>query len=898
MRGRFATVEYTRENETIADSLLLMADESIPRLCALHGLPLSSFDKKKARIILTDAPDFSNGYAVGKDVVIFATSSTYIQSWTGSDLWYGQVLKHELVHHISYRKLRRKLNFFGEAIYLSAPRWFLEGIAQYFTESWNAYRGDLYLKNAVFSGKLNYNSLLNLSDGRLLYAAAHAYVRFLAEQRGDSALINLMSYQPNAFQYDFDKAFKHVYGKSPSVMFESFIRHMVLYYGDFWADYPVSALTESLPETGSKMYQILPMASLDSTYLISARLSPVDEYATGLILQIRKGQHHITETISDNIHAGLVLSPDENFIAYGQFDVGVRDDLRTITFRWRIYNRKTGKTSTVDRHIRARHGVFTVKNDLILALVNPSESVLKRYNIDGSSETIFRTPMPVGKLAAFKNGDILFEAQQENGFRDLFILSYGKIRNLTNDMIDDRNPVILNDSLIVFNRYVEHNPVISLLNLNDNSIRDILTDQFEYWIDAADTSNQTLIVRKWDSGREEVFESLPLDTLFNYTPFLRPDKPESSYGTWTKKEPVAAKYDTVSNTGPYSRRVSRVYFPQNKMTHVMSFALPAFDEDLGAGIYGMTSWMESLQRQMFSASFVIFPDNFRKSLLVVGHSINLYNLRLFSGYYHGPVIFSNNGDKDIEMYEDIASFGISRRNYIHGNHRLSYTGSVAYQLNDYDIKDPSVSYTYHGPELSFDLRYLLPTSLYPAVPKKEFGLTIKYFKSVRNEWDFDIRQADLVLGHKLFAERLGFRSRFSAVSLSGQLPPLQGTGIDRFYEYDFSRDFRYTKSLPGIREDIIGKNLVWNFNEVIYFLQKNSSLKLLFIPVKNIAVSGFYGYANVSSPGEWNMNTYGGELSFGGQFFRAGFGYASARVIDFSENETFFIRLTFYRPDF
>ncbi|MGD9900423.1 MAG: hypothetical protein AB7T22_14960, partial [Calditrichaceae bacterium] len=99
--GQYATVEYTPENEIIADSLLLMADKAIPGLCALHGLPLSSFDRKKARIILTDAPDFSNGYAVGKDVVIFATSSMYIQTWTGSDLWYGQVLKHELAHHIT-----------------------------------------------------------------------------------------------------------------------------------------------------------------------------------------------------------------------------------------------------------------------------------------------------------------------------------------------------------------------------------------------------------------------------------------------------------------------------------------------------------------------------------------------------------------------------------------------------------------------------------------------------------------------------------------------------------------------------------------------------------------------------------------------------------------------------
>ena len=213
IEGVYSKVEYQQPNKVIADSLLEIAELSIPRLAKIFEIPVTELKKSKIRIILTDAPDVTNGYALSDAVTIYALSSMYMEMTTGTQTWYEQVLKHELAHTLTFIKIKRKLNFLGELANLTVPRWFYEGIAQYYTENWNTYRGDIYIRNAVLSGKLNYSSLESLDDGRLLYAAAHGFTRFLADQYGDSSLVKVMAYNEKGWLFDFDEAFNKIYRK-------------------------------------------------------------------------------------------------------------------------------------------------------------------------------------------------------------------------------------------------------------------------------------------------------------------------------------------------------------------------------------------------------------------------------------------------------------------------------------------------------------------------------------------------------------------------------------------------------------------------------------------------------------------------------------------------------------
>ena len=78
MYGKYVTLEFNPGYEILADSIVNMADRAIPKLAALQGVPLASFKETKTRIILTDAPDISNGYAIDNAVVLYVRASMYM----------------------------------------------------------------------------------------------------------------------------------------------------------------------------------------------------------------------------------------------------------------------------------------------------------------------------------------------------------------------------------------------------------------------------------------------------------------------------------------------------------------------------------------------------------------------------------------------------------------------------------------------------------------------------------------------------------------------------------------------------------------------------------------------------------------------------------------------------
>ena len=169
LTGKYARVEFQKPYQATARYLLTIADKEIPRLAKLQGCSASDIASwPLARIILTDKPDVSNGFALQNTVVVYARSSMFMPYWSESKDWYRLVLTHELAHWVTYRAVKRRLSFLGGALNLTVPRWFYEGIAQYLAESWNTFRGDATLKRALLAGKLNQTALENTNNGILL----------------------------------------------------------------------------------------------------------------------------------------------------------------------------------------------------------------------------------------------------------------------------------------------------------------------------------------------------------------------------------------------------------------------------------------------------------------------------------------------------------------------------------------------------------------------------------------------------------------------------------------------------------------------------------------------------------------------------------------------------------
>jgi hypothetical protein len=894
--GSNADVEYPAGLEVIADSLLGIADSALPALAENAGLPADEFNGRKVLIVLTDAPDVTNGYAMGDNVVIFALSSAYVPFWTGTQRWYEQVLTHELAHVVTFRALERKLSFLGGLTSLSTPRWFYEGIAQYYSEYWNTYRGDIYVKNAVLDGNLNMESLNSLEDGRLLYAAGHAFVRYLAETYGDSSLIKLMNYEHDGWMYDFGSAFKEVYSEPLDKVFKKFQRHMILYYGATWANYPVRKGLREFPDYGFVLADVVPVPGQDSTYVVSARMHANHLYYTASLVRLKGDKAETIHTICDDFSTAIAIDATGKQIAYGRVRVGSVDNQDLISFDWLLRDLDGGNVRVVAKDVRARNGIFSRDGNLLLAEVQADGSSIYRIDImSGERVPILKTTMPLGEFRELPDGSLVISAQRSNGYRDLFRLANGALQPLTDDANDDHNPIPLADGRILFNRFVDENPAIALLYTVNGKITTILNDQYAYWPQAFDAESGELLLNRWENGRKNQTVFVPLDSLQQEqnAPVVRPSLPV--YNGWTKRNPMN-DIKRMSFSRAKSPERDRLTLPQLEMDHLASFAFPVYDEQEGYGLTAFTVWADILMRQMFTATVVVFPENFDQSLILAAHQIKLWNTIFASAAYHGPILFSYGpqSEKRQEVVRDLISVNAIRSYFPFGGTRLQFAPSIGLDWNHYKFIDPQPGIepwaSYLSAHTRFSLYYVTPTRLYPFVPKKSFELSAGFYRALDKTYDMLVQEYSAAAGTNLMLEPLGLRWRGAYIRQSGNAPYLQVVGIDQLYQVDVQRDYTFTRTVRGISQNVYGSRMYWSSAELNWVLGGNTGLKLLFLPLNNLALSVFNDYARIEGFGKVEMMGNGIELSFGDPELRLGGGYVESGFKGSPKKDVYYLR--------
>ena len=900
VEGKYAFVEYTTGNKEVADSLLEIAEMAIPRLAKMTGLPLQSFLDEKTRIILTDAPDVTNGYAIGNTVVIYALSSGFALSWSNNDSWYKTVLTHELSHHTVFRASHRKLSVLGSITDMSVPRWFHEGIAQYFAETWNAFRGDIFLKNAILSGQLSYEAIDNWTDGTILYAGGHAFVRWLAWQFGDSSLTRLLRYKTDSWIYDFDEAFEKVYKKSAKNLFSEFLRHMIIYYGDRLAAYPEESFFKPFPAKNMQVFDMLPYSQKDSTYIISAKLDAIYSYRTALLARLKKNKKlEEIYTITNNFNTELFISRDKRYVAYGRYNLSTIHDQTGIRFNWFVYDLKNKNTQILVRNTRARSAVFIDDNRIILVDTRPENSTLIQYTLNKqAADTMLITSMPVGYLTALDENKVIFDAQRSNGWHDLFLFNTKtkQLESLTNDSLINRHPLVLNDSLVAFNRIENKNLTIAVTNVDNHKIVTHINDQYAYWLKNYDRQSRELIVSRWESKRKVRLFTLSLDSLLaaKSAPNLAYINPK--YFSWERKTPAEGHLGSLPDTLMPLTKAEKLRFPQFPMIHLFSGGLPFYvGEEAEWGLIGMTAWADPLQRQLFQFTFFWDQHGWDYSLILLAHILRTWNQIFTTSYYHGPVIFSFEEDKYVRTYQDVFSFNWSHPWNPGGNPRITLKPSLSYNFYHYKMKETRphlpARYSYHGLSADFSFKYILPTRYGTALYKRYAYGRINFFHSFDPAYNFNITQLDLHLASNIIWEELGLKTRFNYTTTGGTLPPLNRMGIDRFFGIDVPRDLTYTKTVRGVREDISAKTMGWTSIELTYMLAERSSMKLLFLPLKLLTITAFTDYAYLENNKASSVFGYGTEVTFGWDFIRLGAGYAIGWNSLKQKNDEFYMRI-------
>jgi Tol biopolymer transport system component len=639
------------------------------------------------RIYLTDADEVGNGFAapIGNGYTgIWVNANDVATNWTGRVKWLRKVLAHELAHIFHYQAVYTSWglldNFFGDP----TPRFWTEGLAQYETERWDAFRGDQWLRTATLDDALSYEDGRSLRSGQLLYAVGNSQLRFFAEQYGDSTLTKLLAHRSDALfglheSHDFDDAFRATTGESHGAFREEWRRHLNVYYN------LLAARTETVDSLAADTARATPL-SLPGQYYFDVAYSPdTARVATLALTSLARPVRrlYVTSRKTDDseilaegaIEGPVAWSDDGEQIAFSRRGRGPNGGLIYDLF---VADAPDGEPERLTHGRRAHAPTFAPGGDR-LAFVGLDGGTANLFLLDLASgeETKLTDYTGNVQLASARwhpsRDTIAFARFRANGVRDVALLdvSTGEMTALTPGRHDDRRPVWHPDGE----------------RLAYTSFRDDVPNTFVYDLDAKTHRRVTNVVTgatatSWlppDSSARAKADSLGETAagrlVVTATPSQTRDQayfveaertPHSNdsvhvpaaYSDWAKARPprtiprrIASDSSLVTGRSDYNSWAN--------ITHVLSLPLPYYDGPNEWGVAGLTVWNEPLGKHALAlAGSVSFPSPLDNSYFLASYVNNQFWPTLtLSGYsfpytariYDGSFLVEDRTGVDLSM---------------------------------------------------------------------------------------------------------------------------------------------------------------------------------------------------------------------------------------------------------
>ena len=877
MESSHAIIEYPSEMESTATKLLSQTEAILPRLSKISNYSLDHFKAKKVDIYLTNAPDITNGFAIGNVVTIYARSSHFLPRWSSNVDWYQRVLAHELVHHIMFRKVVRTPSIFGlgvNHVLGRPPRWFSEGFAQYLAEEWDYFRGDYRLQRSILNGSLSYGRMM--ADMSLTYPAGHAFIRYLADQFGDEKLNELMEYGQPSWVYDFNKAFYETYKSSPSELFQTFRKSLVIFYGNKLHDIPTRNDSINLFSHGFHTSQIIPLNTKDSTYVVSSQLSPNDRYITSYVYSTKRNPKK-TLYVSEKVSTPISISENDQFIAYGKLSSYSERNEDFIRFNWYVYDINLEREIQLKKSVRSRYSAIYQNKYLLLSVVNHDHSkVIKIDIITGEEETLLEVNEAIGKITT-KNNNIYLEYQNKAGKRGIYYLKDNSLKAIVNSEFDDRNPLIINDSLMFFNRIEDER--FTVFRYENGIAKRVIYDQKDYVIEKFNaTTNSILFSLTSDFGKKQ-YISVSVDSLQNEV--KRPVFENGKYGSWRLKQTEVESILSIPDTIIESTVTEQPY-PQFGLQNFATGLSPIYKEQWGLGL--TTTWAEPLKRQYVSLNGLLFKD-WDESIMVLKHHLKTNGIMLNSLYYHAPSVFKYH-DHQEDLSYSIFEMNISKNLRLFNNNWMSLKPYVGLNYISYNLPTSETRYT--ASLTGFSFSYEKPSRY---LSQKKVVFDVNYLKPISGDEELSILRVKNTVASTLFLRNLNVMNHFSFIQNTGKEPINSFVGVDKYYDFNLRREVGFTESIRGFDGNIASNIVRWNSLNIQMLLLKQSNLKALFLPINNIAVTYFYDYASLDRD---VISSNGVELSFGEAFYRVSLGTAHSKLnsVTFSKAK-YYLRYTF-----
>jgi Tol biopolymer transport system component len=604
-----------------------------------------SFDEP-IRIYLSDEDEIANGFAsrLGDGWTNIWVNPSNIEDWTGSETWLRRVLSHEIAHLFHYRAVRSNIGPFDLLFANPLPRFWTEGLAQYQTERWDTYRGEMWLRTAVLEDKLSYRDGQSAWNGRLLYAVGNSQVRFLADEHGDSTLTKILHHRkPTLFGlarvHDFGRAFKSVTGQTYREFYDRWRRHVNIYYNTIAGQHQSPDSLDAVPidQPGQYVYDV---QMLQDDRRLVLFLESIERPVRRLAIVDSTGR--TTQTLAEGmIRPPISATRDGRLVAFARRGRATHGSLLNDIY---LVNTSSREVHRLTKDRRASYPALSPDGSRVAFVVSePGGSRIYVIDIASGEESRTTNAANNQRISQLRwhptDATIAYYVHDDQGVRaiELLDIETGHVSRITNGDHDDRGPVWSPDaSAIGFTSLRDDVPNVFVVNLANRSLRRVtqlatgatLTD----WI-GADTSghqDRMIAIVSHTKEKDRVYALNPSATTTEAETRVPPE-----YASWTRHSPPATippRIATLENT--VQKR--HTYNSWKNISHVASIGLPYFNSTGDWGVGAGTLWIEPLGKHVLGAAAGLSVADISKSFFAFSYINNQLKPSLAFSAGHFP----------------------------------------------------------------------------------------------------------------------------------------------------------------------------------------------------------------------------------------------------------------------
>ena len=606
-RTKHFNIHYHNGIENIAIKGATIAEQVIPILMKQMGLnTLPILD-----VIFTNEDEIMNGYAMFTNQTFIWVDQNDAAIWLEDEKWLYQVLSHELQHLVFMNAVKTWMpEPWSMSIFGQIPSWFVEGLAEYYTERWRPHRADLSHK---------YHVLKNTTGQMDAHHDGYSKVLYLAEKFSDEAIVKIVQFRNDFKLYNFEDAFKKATGESVEKFEEDWRRTMNTYY------YGYRAQKEAIEELGKTA--TLPVNSV-STFSISPDSSKIaivgkddkNQFDQSLFLTTRKTKKDKKEFLNidfdlkkifknnkkdtlkkwkkpefekeeidyGRFHSHLDWTLDNTKFAYSKFHRGNHGSL---IWDIKVYNVETQKSQWITKNMRASYPVWLNTDELIF--IAHQNSNANFYKISLKSNDIKKLTEFEGDVSIFtpslspEKNSIAFAMAPEDGNTDLYLLNLNdnKISQLTENPAVDYLPIWEpSGERIAYTSHQSSTPNVHVLDVKTGDKKQITDVGDAVWTHQWTPNDSTLILKTLADTDTTRLVSIFLDRTFDTNKLSIRNR----YSSWMTKSPdYTLKPIDYTNIPDFSSTKNYKFYNHIKhlTTAIFPFPIPiantAFTDALG-----------------------------------------------------------------------------------------------------------------------------------------------------------------------------------------------------------------------------------------------------------------------------------------------------------------------------